>query len=112
MDKQLNFPINENGPISQEVRNYSFTDFHVLAEFIRNIPYGRPSNVLDVLSVLKENSGTCSSKHRLLAAVAHECGHPEVELMVGIYKMSEANTPGVGFILEKASVASVHEAHC
>jgi hypothetical protein len=62
--------------------------------------------------VLRERCGTCSSKHQLLAAVAHECGHVEVQLVVGIYEMSEHNTPGVGPVLGAASLSSIPEAHC
>jgi hypothetical protein len=74
--------------------------------------YGRSKNPADLLSVLKENVGTCSSKHRLLAAVAHECGHHEVDLMVGIYEMSEENTLGVGPVLSGAAIRFIPEAHC
>jgi hypothetical protein len=70
------------------------------------------SNAAEALSVLREHKGTCSSKHRLLAEVARDCGHPEIELVVGIYAMSEANTPGVGAVLRAASCVSIPEAHC
>jgi hypothetical protein len=32
--------------------------------------------------------------------------------MVGIYEMSENNTPGVGAVLNEGSLASIPEAHC
>ncbi len=35
-----------------------------------------------------------------------------IRLMLGIYEMSERNTPGVGRVLEKYGLASVPEAHC
>jgi hypothetical protein len=35
-----------------------------------------------------------------------------VQLTVGIYEMSEENTPGVGTVLKAASLASIPEAHC
>src|SRR5690606_8990321 len=53
-----------------------------------------------------------SSKHRLLATVAHELGHFEVQLTVGIYEMDEHNTPGVGAVLRAAGLRSIPEAHC
>jgi hypothetical protein len=112
LDKLLKFPISESGPLSKEVRKHGFSEFYAFAVHVRNIPYGRPSDPADFVSLLKENRGTCSSKHRLLAALAHECGHPEIELIVGIYEMSEENTPGVGSILAAASVVSIPKAHC
>jgi hypothetical protein len=46
-----------------------------------------------------------SLSHQLLAAVAQDCGHSEVQLTVGIYEMSEENTPGVGTVLNANSNA-------
>ncbi len=112
MDAHLKFLITECGPISRETLKFGFSEFLAVAEHIRTIPYGRPRKVADVLSVLKESRGTCSSKHRLLAALAHECGHIEVGLIVGVYEMTEDNTPGVGSIFSAASITSIPEAHC
>lgn len=112
MSAELDFEIVGGGPIAEEVRRHGFYRFLVLAEHLRQLPYGRPSRARDVLAVLEEGQGTCSSKHRLLAAVAHECGRLDVELVVGLYAMSEQNTPGVGAVLEAAGVASIPEAHC
>ncbi len=112
MTGYLSFPVTASGPISKEILKAGFSEFQALAAHIQTIPYGRPGEAADFLSVLKENRGVCSSKHRLLAALAHECGHPEVELVVGVYEMSEENTPGVGSVLSGASRASIPEAHC
>ncbi len=44
--------------------------------------------------------------------MAHECGHYEIELVVGIYAMAEQNTPGAGAVLGPAHFVSIPEAHC
>lgn len=108
----LKFQITGSGPLSREICKSGFSEFYAFAEYIRRLPYGRTSDPMDILSVLNENQGTCSGKHQLLAAVAHECGHYEIKLMIGIYEMSEKNTPGVGPVLSQASVESIPEAHC
>lgn len=112
MQTRLGFPLVDCGPLSCAALAKGFTTFEDFAEFVRGLPYGRTSNAIDVLTVLAEGRGTCSAKHRLLAAVAHECRHPEVRLTVGIYEMREENTPGVGAVLDRASVTSIPEAHC
>ncbi|MEH6497783.1 MAG: hypothetical protein V7751_00170 [Pseudoalteromonas distincta] len=112
MTHELNFNITVNGAITEAVRGHGFNEFQAFAEYIHNLPYGRPDCAQDILAVLKEGRGTCSVKHRLLAAVADECGHPEVELVVGLYAMSEQNTPGVGTTLKAAGFAWIPEAHC
>lgn len=112
MSAELDFPIHGSGPVAVAARRRGFDCFLALAEHVRALPYARPACPNDILAVLNEQRGTCSSKHRLLAAVAHECGHPEVELVVGLYAMSEQNTPGVGAVLGPAGLGSVPEAHC
>jgi hypothetical protein len=108
----LNFAIPCSGALCEDVLARGFFTFDQLAEHVRSLPYGRTANTADPLAVLQEKRGTCSSKHQLLAAVAHECGHLDVQLAVGIYEMSEENTPGVGAVLRPAALSSIPEAHC
>jgi hypothetical protein len=112
MRTSIDFPLLDRGPLSRAAMRKGFATFEELAGFVRDLPYGRVSNALDCLAVLAEGRGTCSAKHRLLAAVAQECGHPDVQLTIGIYEMCEANTPGVGKVLRDASLSSIPEAHC
>lgn len=112
MQSPLHFAIHPSGTLCESVLALGLTSFDQLAAYVRSLPYGRTTNIADLRAVLEEKRGTCSSKHQLLAAVAHECGHYEVQLTVGIYEMSEQNTPGVGTVLNSASLASVPEAHC
>jgi hypothetical protein len=112
MRPRLSFPFVDCGPLSRAAMRRGFGTFDALAGFVRDLPYGRVSNAHDCLAVLGEGRGTCSAKHRLLAAVAHECGHPEVQLTIGIYEMCEENTPGVGAVLRNAALSSIPEAHC
>jgi hypothetical protein len=108
----LDFPITGSGPCSTHAREIGYTNFARLAEYVRMLPYGRVEVDAAGLSVLRQERGTCSSKHRFLAIVARECGHTEVTLTLGLYQMSERNTPGVGPILAGARLASIPEAHC
>jgi Transglutaminase-like superfamily len=86
-------------------------DYRSAARYLRALAYGRNSSRTDPLAVLREKRGTCSTKHALLARLAAEQQLP-IRLMLGIYEMSERNTPGVGRVLEKYGLACVPEAHC
>jgi hypothetical protein len=108
----MDFPISGSGPLSQRARSLGYHRFAEVAEAIRALPYGRVRDTQDVAAVLKEHKGTCSSKHRFLAALAHECGRPDVQLMVGLYGMSERNTPGIGPALREEQLSDIPEAHC
>ena len=44
--------------------------------YIRRLPYGRNTDRSDILRVLREGKGTCSTKHALLACLAQEQGIP------------------------------------
>ena len=106
------FPIVGSGPLSQVARSRGYYRFSEVADAVRALPYGRVRGSEDVAALLKQHQGTCSSKHRFLAALAHECGHAEVQLMVGLYEMSETNTPGVGVVLRTEQLSAIPEAHC
>jgi hypothetical protein len=108
----LNFPLTGNGPLSVAVQALGLENFADVADFIRLLPYGRVADGDDPAAVLRAHTGTCSSKHRFLAALAHECGRLDVLLTVGLYEMSERNTPGIGSILAAAGVDVIPEAHC
>jgi hypothetical protein len=101
-----------NGPISQSLLTLGILSFNDAAKWTKDLPYGRNSNRTDFLLVLTERKGTCSSKHALLAQLAQELGLSEIRLVIGIYNMTEQNTPGVGHILEKYRLPYLPEAHC
>src|SRR5579862_1777000 len=105
------FEIIARSPISRVICDAGISTFSQLTQRVTAIPYGRTCSESPV-AVLIENRGTCSSKHRLLAEVAHESGQIDISLIVGIYSMHQSNTPGVGEVLDAASVASIPEAHC
>ena len=86
-------------------------DFAAAARYVQSLPYGRTSRRDDVTLVLTEGRGTCSTKHALLASLAEEIGL-DVVLTLGIYEMTEANTPGVGPVLERHGLTAIPEAHC
>ena len=85
--------------------------FRDAARFVASLPYGRNLNRSDHLVVLRENKGTCSTKHSLLARLAQEQNLP-IALCIGIYEMDGLNTPEVRAVLEGYGLTSIPEAHC
>ncbi|PCJ67515.1 MAG: hypothetical protein COA58_02840 [Bacteroidetes bacterium] len=83
-----------------------------LTEFIKRLPYGRNKNRTDVGLVLSENKGSCSSKHAFLKRIADLNNIPNVKLVLGLYRMNNTNTPGIGDTLERNSLNYIPEAHC
>jgi len=104
-------PILANGKVSHLARSHGLETFLAAVHHVQSLPYGRTTERSDYRLVLSEGRGTCSTKHALLAALAQENGLA-VDLMLGVYEMTEANTPGVGGELSKHGLPSIPEAHC
>jgi len=104
-------PLAATGPHPEALQRAGCESYRSAARYLHELPYGRNSDRADFRLVLSEKRGTCSTKHALLAAVAREQGL-SVQLAIGIYDMTEANTPGVGRILAAHGLASLPEAHC
>jgi hypothetical protein len=108
----LAFAISPATVLGAQVCALGFSHFDALAAHVRALPCGHAQRPGDPLAILREERGTNMSKHHLLATVAQTCGHPEVVLTLGVYAMSELNTPGIGAILGAVSVGSIPQTHC
>lgn len=86
--------------------------FDTLIEKVKHIPYGRNSNRVDFSLILTENKGTCSSKHAFLKEFANKNNIENVQLFIGIFKMSDTNTTKIGNILSTNNLRYIPEAHC
>ena len=98
-----------DGPLSTRFRTVGA--FAGGVRYVLRLPYGRIADRSRFWLVLDEGRGTCTTKHALLAALAREQGI-DIQLMLGIYEMSERNTPGVGAVLDRHGLACIPEAHC
>ena len=97
--------------LTQQVISIGICSWEELLIYIKNMPYGRNANREDLSLVLKENRGTCSSKHAFLKEVAHQNSIPNIQLIIGIYKMNESNTK-IGSVLSNNNIQYIPEAHC
>ena len=93
-------PIRDRGPVSAAFLGLRIDDFRGAARYVRDLPYGRNAATSNMLAVLNERKGTCSTKHALLKALAGEQALP-IRLMLGIYEMNVRNTPGIRPVLEE-----------
>jgi hypothetical protein len=107
----LDFLITAKGNISAAFIQNGCTTFSSAATYIKNLPYKRNTNKTDVLAPLNDGFGTCSTKHVLLARLAIENNHPEIELGLGIFKMDKNYSKNVSQVLKKYNLAYIPEAH-
>lgn len=83
-----------------------------ILDYIKKLPYGRNENRKDLNLVLKEDKGTCSSKHGILKKIADENQIKNIKLILAIFKMGAENTSKIAPILEKNNLNYIPEAHC
>jgi len=104
------FPLEQNLAITSAFAERGMFRFSEACEYVRNLPYGRTTNRAELLLVLKEGRGTCSSKHALLAALARENAQP-VKLMLGVFLLNAKLMPEVKYVQEKYQLDVVPEVH-
>ncbi len=107
----MDFQLVSNDDYTQLLRDNGITTWHAALNYVQKIPYGRNTNRADFSLVIKENKGTCSSKHAFLKEISVRNNIPNVSLILGIYKMSELNTK-IGSILTENKIDYIPEAHC
>lgn len=106
-----NFPLKPDGEVTAHFLAVGISDFHSAAHYVQQLPYGRNADRTNFWLVLREGRGTCSTKHALLAQLAKE-QEVDIALTIGIYAMTEGNTPGVDPVLETYGLSYLPEAHC
>lgn len=111
MIQNPDFAVTAAGDISEAFRKRGVYSFAEAAALVCNLPYARNTAKENHLCVLLENCGTCSTKHALLKRLADENGHPEIELVLGIFRMNGNNTPAVAATLQKHGLKEMPEAH-
>ena len=111
MDNYFNFKISDKGVLSTQCQKLGFTNFEDACNLIKELPYGRNSDRSDYKLVLKEQKGTCATKHAFLKQLAIENGFEAISLCIGIYKMNALNTKGIGAVLERYQLNYIPEAH-
>ncbi len=111
MEKLSNFKLNPAFLLSKLSINLGLTDFNAVLNYIHQLPYGRNTERSDFTLVLKENKGTCSTKHAFLKQLGIENKQEHIKLYLGVYKMNNLNTSGIASVLKHYKLDYIPEAH-
>ncbi len=106
------YAISSSDPISRLIKSEGIKSWEKLIAYVQNLPYGRNRSRGDFKLVMIERKGTCSSKHAFLKTVADLNKIPDIELVLGMYRMNSKNTPRIGNTIEDAGLDYIPEAHC
>jgi len=110
--KPVDLHLNSSDSLTQLIREMGINNWEELCCFVQQLPYGRNANRSDFSLVLTERKGTCSSKHAFLKKVADLNRLPNIQLVIGLYRMSESNTLNIGSALQENGLTYLPEAHC
>lgn len=114
MDDLKVFPdksISNGGIISEKFLNLGVDNFIDACRYVHELPYGYNSDRDDLMILFKENKGTCTTKHAVIATLAEEMNLP-IEKHLGIYAMTEEIVTGTNKILVKYDLPYVPMIHC
>lgn len=106
------YKITSEETLSQSLIAKGISNLSELSEWLKELPYHRISDNTNLGLTITENCGTCSSKHAFFKFICESNGYQEFDLCIGIYKMSEKNTPGIGSALTISELDYIPEAHC
>jgi len=114
MDKLTVFPdksILNIGIISAKFLSLGINGFVDACRYVHALPYGYNKDRDDLMILFKENRGTCTTKHAVIATLANELSLP-IEKNIGIYAMTEEIVTGTNEILAKYNLPYVSMVHC
>jgi len=109
VESMPSLPIEPDGPLGDAFLARGCINFHDAVRLVRDMPWGRPSRP-DAVTIITESVGTATDKHFLLASLARELGNTELQIVLGIHRMSAETHPAAAVVLAKAGLQSLPEA--
>ncbi|MFX1384829.1 MAG: hypothetical protein ACFFBP_20570 [Promethearchaeota archaeon] len=110
-EKLPDVEIKPGGQMSDKFLELGIKTFKKACDYVHNKEYGYNTNYDDRMILFKENKGTCTTKHAVIAGLAEELGLPLYK-HVGIYKFTETISSGTTEILRKYNVPYIPMVHC
>jgi hypothetical protein len=104
-------PIGGEEPMARTFLGLGIATFHDACHYVHRLPYGYNSDRDDLMILFKENKGSCTTKHAVIATLAAELELP-IHKKVGIYAMSEALVTGTRDILVRHRLPYLPMVHC
>jgi hypothetical protein len=103
--------ITATGMMSKKFLELGITSFKEACLYVHNIEYGYNSDKDDKMILFKEQKGSCTTKHGVIASLAEELAIPLYK-KVGVYKLTEEIVTGTNKILKEYNLPYVPMIHC
>jgi hypothetical protein len=102
--------ITDNGPFSRAFLARGLMSFAAACRHVHTLPYGYNST-REPLILLRENQGSCTTKHMAVGLLAEELGL-SIHKAIGIYAMDEALVTGAGPLAATHGLPYIPVVHC
>ena len=103
--------IKPGGQMSNKFLQLGIKTFKEACKYVHNEEYGYNTNYDDRMIFFKENKGTCTTKHAVIAGLAEELEIPLYKY-VGVYRFTERISTGTDEIMRKYKVPYIPMVHC
>ena len=110
-DKLPDAEIQPLGEMSKKFLELKISSFKEACLYVHNMDYGLNTSADDKMILFKDNRGTCSTKHGVIATLAEELDIPLYKYEC-VYMMNEKITTGIDEILKKFEIPYVPMGHC
>ena len=104
-------PITSGKPVSNVFLKHRIHRFHDACRHVHQVPYGYNQSRDDLMILFRENKGSCTTKHAVIATLAKELKLPIVKT-IGIYTMNEAIVTGTDILLKRFDLPYIPMIHC
>jgi hypothetical protein len=104
-------PIVDKGSIARTFLKLDIDHFHNACRYVHELPYGYNSDRDDLMILFKENKGSCTTKHAVIATLAAEM-EIAINKHIGVYAMTEALVTGTQKILDRYKLPYLAMVHC
>ncbi len=108
----INFLLIANAPVTNLLRDKGCVQFTDACNYVAQLTYKRNVNKENLVCIIDEQCGTCSTKHALLKRIAEEHEGTDIQLIIGIFLMTAHNTPKIAPVLQQFGLYGLPEAHC
>jgi hypothetical protein len=103
--------ITDAGEVSKAFRDLGITSLQEACRYVHALPYGYNANPDDLMSLVTEKMGTCTTKHAVIATLAQELALP-IRKHVGVYAMTEDVVTGTDELLAEFGLPYIPMLHC
>lgn len=108
----FNFLLTAKAPVTALLRDKGCVQFADACNYVAQLNYKRNVNKENLVCIIDEQCGTCSTKHALLKTIAEEHERTDIQLIIGVFLMTAHNTPKIAPVLQQFGLKGLPEAHC